>query len=317
VRASQAKRGRKNIAHAEHNTCNTQHACARAPSLPATPARPFHKLTTARRSEQGGEQQPGALSPRCAAACRVPCLRAQHHRCDCDQLCVLHASRVAQRRAAWRVECVRRAPLIDLRARSCLVVGMSRVPIPTHLLDKAHTPSLYKVAASVHISLGTAVEPQVAASADARSLVGGGRGPAGMLRGLMAVRDKDRASLGAFRFFGNTVSSARVDLRRAKGEEAGCSRSGGDGAGAGDTGCGGTIGGVARVRNVGRGRETTLCRVDFENACELCLHSRQPLKNLNIVAELVVTVTNAQNDVDSSHESICWTIVPLTYACCV
>jgi hypothetical protein len=38
---------------------------------------------------------------------------------------------------------------------------------------------------------------------------------------------------------------------------------------------------------------------------------------LNIVAELVVTVTNAQNDVDSSHESICWTIVPLTYACCV
>jgi hypothetical protein len=189
------------------------------------------------------------------------------------------------------------------------------VPIPTHLLDKAHTPSLYKVAASVHVSLGAAVEPQAAASADAKSLVGGGRGPAGMLRGLRAVRDKDRESLGAFRFFGNTVSSARVDLRRAKGEEAGCTRSGGDGAGAGDAGCGGAIGGVARVGNVRRGRETTHCRVDFESACELCMHSRQPLKNLNIIAELVVTVTNAQNDVDLSHESICWTIVPLTYAC--
>ena len=189
------------------------------------------------------------------------------------------------------------------------------MPIPTHLLDMAHTPSLYKVAASVHVSLGATVEPQAAASADAKSLVGGGRGPAGMLRGLRAVRDKDRASLGAFRFFGNTMSSARVDLRRAKGEEAGCSRSGGDGAGAGEIGCGGAIGGVARAGNVGRGRDTTNCRVDFESACELCLHSRQPLKNLNIVAELVVTVTNAQNDVDLSHESICWTIVPLTYAC--
>ena len=188
------------------------------------------------------------------------------------------------------------------------------MPIPTHLLDKAHTPSLYKVAASVHVSLGAAVEPKAAASADAKSLVGGGRGPAGMLRGLRAVRDKAE-SLGAFRFFGNTVSSARVDLRRAKGEEPGCSRSGGEGAGAGDAGCGGAIGGVARAGNVGRGRETTHCRVDFESACELCLHSRQPLKNLNIVAELVVTVTNAQNDVDLSHQSICWTIVPLTYVC--
>jgi hypothetical protein len=89
-----------------------------APALCTSPtlcvARPLHKLTTALWSEQGGEQQPGALSPRCAAARRVPCLRAQHHRCNFDQLCVLYAWRVAQRRAAWQVSCARRGVLLSL-----------------------------------------------------------------------------------------------------------------------------------------------------------------------------------------------------------
>jgi hypothetical protein len=192
------------------------------------------------------------------------------------------------------------------------------VPIPTQLLNKAHTPSLYTVAASLNVSLGAAVEPPASASAHSKSLGGAGSGPAGMLRGWSkAGLEKDGASKGAFRFFGNTVSSARVDLRLAKREAAGSSsRSGGDGAGTGEAGCGGAIGGAARAGSAERGRETTLCRVEFEKACELCLHSRQPLKNLNVVAELVVTVTNAQDGVDLSHESICWTIIPLTYASC-
>ena len=192
------------------------------------------------------------------------------------------------------------------------------MPIPTQLLNKAHTPSLYTVAASLNVSLGAAVEPPASASAHSKSLGGAGSGPAGMLRGWSkAGLEKDGASKGAFRFFGNTVSSARVDLRLAKREAAGSSsRSGGDGAGTGEAGCGGAIGGAARAGSAERGRETTLCRVEFEKACELCLHSRQPLKNLNVVAELVVTVTNAQDGVDLSHESICWTIIPLTYASC-
>lgn len=40
--------------------------------------------------------------------------------------------------------------------------GMSRVPIPKHLLEKAHTPSVYKVYASLNVSLGTAAEPNAA-----------------------------------------------------------------------------------------------------------------------------------------------------------
>jgi len=127
-------------------------------------------------------------------------------------------------------------------------------------------------------------------------------------RGTKGVlfKNKDSAkhrSFDAFRFFGNTVSSARVDLRRATGEDLNESIDGGAGGG-----CAGVVGGGL---SKARGRDTTFCRLEFEKACEFCVHSKLPLKHLNIVAELVVTVTTAQGTVDVSQDSICWTIMPL------
>jgi hypothetical protein len=178
---------------------------------------------------------------------------------------------------------------------------MSRVPIPKHLLEKASTPSFYRVFASLNVSLGTAIGP-VAGSARPIS----GSKTSG---GFAALKSKptcdNEQAFGAFQFFGNTVSSAKVDLRLAQSETCGIS--------GGGAGCAGAIGGGRWSGDASRGRHTTLCRLDFEKACHLALHSRQPLKNLNLVAELIVTVTNATGDAVLCQEPICWTIMPLTY----
>ena len=194
--------------------------------------------------------------------------------------------------------------------------GMSRVPIPKQLLEKAHAPSVYKVSASLNISLGSAIDSSTSSSATktAGTHTSSAQSTTAAHGVFGFIKNKNihdiRQAFDAFQFFGNTVSSARVDLRLAKSESSPTtSGSGGDDSGAG---CTGAIGGGGWKGGVTRGRETTLCRVEFEKACEVCVHSRLPLKNLNVIAELVVTVSTAEGDVDLSHDSICWTIMPLT-----
>ena len=86
-------------------------------------------------------------------------------------------------------------------------------------------------------------------------------------------------SFGSFRFFGNTVSSDRVNLRSAISEHSHSVSTGGGGSGGG---CAGVIGGGGWKGDACRGRDATFCRIEFEKACEVCLHTRQPLKNLKI-----------------------------------
>lgn len=168
--------------------------------------------------------------------------------------------------------------------------GMSQVPIPIHLLEKARTPSCYKVLAFLNVSLGTAPVQH------------GGKSRNGSKPAALRVLDRFRGSqachsptFDAFHFFGNTRSSSRVDL--APVAEAHFARAHRASAGAAlapqeiGRGCRDALrrGSCSVTPDASiAGRPAALCKIDMEQACELCLHSDQPLQNLNVVVELVV-----------------------------
>ncbi|MGB1599308.1 MAG: hypothetical protein ACPIOQ_41550, partial [Promethearchaeia archaeon] len=174
---------------------------------------------------------------------------------------------------------------------------MSRVPISRLLLQKASEAGAGRVFASLNITLGAAVPAR-----DASAVMHSSR------KRKMALSCED------FQFYGNTLCSKRIDLRRAV-KDADCST-----AAPVDAGCAGIMGGGGSKGSwVARQTDMTVCRLDFGDACEICVHSNQPLKNLNVVAELVVTVmssdyssSDGSDGMDISHHSICWTIMPLT-----
>jgi hypothetical protein len=169
--------------------------------------------------------------------------------------------------------------------------GMSQVPIPTHLLEKACTPSRYKVLAFLNVSLGTA--PVQKGGKSRHSSKSAASRVLDRLRGSQAGHSH---TFDAFHFFGNTTSSSRVDLApvaeahfaRAHSASGGAAHGPQEaGRGSGDALLrGGCCSGKSDASVAGR--PAVLCKIDMEQACELCLHSDQPLQNLNVVAELVV-----------------------------
>lgn len=163
---------------------------------------------------------------------------------------------------------------------------MSRVPIPTCLLEKACMPGHYEVSAFLNVTLGTA--PALKTKSTKRSKPAAQR----ILDKLRGSETEKSEMFDNFHFFGNTASSARIDLgpvaddalaRTSRRTQEPSTSAHGIGCAGADT----INHGTARD-DVVAGRPTTLCRIDMAEACELCLHSNQPLQNLNLVVELVV-----------------------------
>ena len=164
--------------------------------------------------------------------------------------------------------------------------GMSRVPVPTHLLEKASMPGRYKVSAFVNVTLGAATG-LLKTNSTKRAKPAAQR----ILDKLRGSETETSESAGAFHFFGNTASSGKVDLGPIADEalaRAKSSRTGEPGTSGVGIGCADAIYQGANKDNIVAGRPTTLCKIEVGEACQLCLHSSQPLQNLNLVAELVV-----------------------------
>jgi hypothetical protein len=180
---------------------------------------------------------------------------------------------------------------------------MSRVPIPNRFLEEANASSSYRVFASLNVTLGAAVAN---AAATSRQGARGNNAEHGLIRAVTGKRKARKEASDRFQFFGNTFSSKRVELGQALKSAGGA----GDGCGMGP-GCAGML-----VTRAGSGiklcGDSVLCGLDLHETCQLCVHSNQPLKNVNLVAELIITLVSKDEEVDVNQESICWTIIPLS-----
>ena len=147
-------------------------------------------------------------------------------------------------------------------------------------------PGRYKVSAFVNVTLGAATG-LLKTNSTKRAKPAAQR----ILDKLRGSETETSESAGAFHFFGNTASSGKVDLGPIADEalaRAKSSRTGEPGTSGVGIGCADAIYQGANKDNIVAGRPTTLCKIEVGEACQLCLHSSQPLQNLNLVAELVV-----------------------------